>query len=159
MAHRDVSLENVFVTHDGIYKIGDFGLSTKANTKTSDFVANAQYMAPEVADQVSYSPVVADVWSLGILLFMLLAGAPLLEFASPTSQEFKTVRAMGCCVDPTKRLQSMAQLLNHSALLGLYSTTMSMMDRAMYYQSFGTQGSFSLRDDLSSSPQLATHSQ
>ncbi|KAI9908415.1 hypothetical protein PsorP6_004334 [Peronosclerospora sorghi] len=96
MAHRDVSLENVFVTHDGIYKIGDFGLSTKANTKTSDFVAKAQYMDPEVADQVIYSPVVADVLSLGILLFMLLTGASLLEFASPTSQEFKTVRAMGC---------------------------------------------------------------
>ncbi|KAI9905554.1 hypothetical protein PsorP6_013681 [Peronosclerospora sorghi] len=70
MAHRDVSLENVFVTHDGIYKkkFGDFGLSTKANTKTSDFVDKAQYMAPEVAAQVSYSPVVADVWSLGIFL-------------------------------------------------------------------------------------------
>ncbi|KAI9919372.1 hypothetical protein PsorP6_017359 [Peronosclerospora sorghi] len=184
MAHRDVSLENVFVTHDGIYKIGDFGLSTKANTKTSDFVDKAQYMAPEVADQVSYSPVVADVWSLGILLFMLLTGAPFLEFASPTIQEFKTVREMGCCgvlkswgmdyqlsaatmdllskmivFDPTKRLQSMAQVLNHSALLGLYSTTMSMMDSAMYYQSFATQGSFSPRDDLSSSRELATHAQ
>ncbi|KAI9921254.1 hypothetical protein PsorP6_001827 [Peronosclerospora sorghi] len=180
MAHRDVSLENAFVTHDGIYKIGDFGLSTKANTKTRDFVAKAQYMTPEVASQ----PRVADFWSLGILLFMLLTGAPLLEFASPTSQEFKTVRAMGCCgvlkswemdsqlsaatmdllskmlvFDPTKMLQSMAQVLNHSALLGLYSTTMSMMDRAMYYQSFGTQGSLSPRDDLSSSPQLATHAQ
>ncbi|KAI9909590.1 hypothetical protein PsorP6_014840 [Peronosclerospora sorghi] len=177
MAHRDVSLENVFATHDGIYKIGDFGLSTKANTKTSDFVAKEQYMAPEVAAQVSYSSVVAEVWSLGILLFMLLTGSPLLELASPTSQEFKTVRAMGCCgvlkswgmdsqisaatmellskmlvFDPTKRLQRIAQVLNDSALLGLYNTTMSMMDSAMYYQSFGTQGSFSPRDDLSSSP-------
>ncbi|KAI9915621.1 hypothetical protein PsorP6_008208 [Peronosclerospora sorghi] len=185
MAHRDVSLENVFVTHDGIYKIEDFGLFTKSNTKTSDFVDKEQYMAPELAAQVIYSPVVADVWSLGILLFMLLTGAPLLEFASsPTSQEFKTVRAMDCCgvlkswrmysqlsaatMDllskmlefyPTKRLQSVAQVRNHSALLGLYSTTMSMMDRAMYYQSFGTQDYFSLRDDLSSSPQLATHAQ
>ncbi|KAI9906577.1 hypothetical protein PsorP6_004732 [Peronosclerospora sorghi] len=138
MAHPDVSLDNVFVTHDGIYKIGDFGLSTKANTKTSDFVAKAQYVSPEVAAQVSYSPVVTDVWSLGIILFMLLTGAPLLEFASPTSQELKTVRAMGCCgvlkswrmdsqlsaatmdllskileFDLTKRLQSMAQVLNH----------------------------------------------
>ncbi|KAI9910336.1 hypothetical protein PsorP6_010768 [Peronosclerospora sorghi] len=144
MAHRDVSLENVFVTHDGMYKLGDFGLSTKANTKTSDFVGKAQYMAPEVAAQLSYSPVVADVWSLGILLFMLLTGAPLLELASPTRQEFETVRAMSCCgvlkswgmdsqlsaatmdllskmleFDPTKRLQSMAQVLNHSALRGL----------------------------------------
>ncbi|KAI9908370.1 hypothetical protein PsorP6_003088 [Peronosclerospora sorghi] len=141
---------------------------TKENTKTSDFVGNAQYMATEVAAQVSYIPVVADVWSLG--------GDPLLEFGSPTSQEFKTIRAMGCCgvlkswgmdsqlssatmdllskmleFDHTKRLQIMAQVLNHnrSALLGLYNTTMIMMDRAMYYQSFGTQVSFSPRDDLS----------
>ncbi|KAI9920818.1 hypothetical protein PsorP6_000495 [Peronosclerospora sorghi] len=33
--------------------------------------------------------------------------------------------------DPTKRQQSMAQVLNDSALLGFYSTTMSMMDRAI----------------------------
>ncbi|KAI9911043.1 hypothetical protein PsorP6_010936 [Peronosclerospora sorghi] len=164
----------------GFTKLGTLDLARKRIRKRATFTR----MTPEVAAQVSYSPVVADVWSLGILLVMLLTGAPLLELASPTSQEFKTVRAIGCCgvlkswgmdaqlsaatmdllskmleFDPTKRLQSMAQVLNHLALLGLYSTTMSMMDRAMYYQSFGTQDSFSPRDDLSSSPQLATHAQ
>ncbi|KAI9906388.1 hypothetical protein PsorP6_003374 [Peronosclerospora sorghi] len=80
MAHRDVSLEN-----------------QESEYENERLVAKAQYISLEVAAQVSYSPVVANVWSLGTLLFMLLTGAPLLEFASPTSQEFKTVRAMGCC--------------------------------------------------------------
>ncbi|POM72786.1 Protein Kinase, partial [Phytophthora palmivora] len=87
LAHRDVSLENVFVTRDGVYKLGDFGLSTRADTRASGCVGKTQYVAPEVVAEVSYDPVTADVWSLGILLFMLLTGAPLLEFASPVSPE------------------------------------------------------------------------
>ncbi|KAI9914804.1 hypothetical protein PsorP6_007251 [Peronosclerospora sorghi] len=139
----------------GFTKLGTLNLARKRIRKRLTFSSELQ-------------PLVADVWSLGILRFMLLTGAPLLEFASPASQEFKTVRAMGCRgvlkssgmdsqlsaatmdllskmleFDPTKRLQSMAQVLNHSALLGIYSTTMSMIDRAMYYQPFGTQDSLS----------------
>ncbi|CAH0478729.1 unnamed protein product [Peronospora belbahrii] len=142
IAHRDVSLENVFVTHDEVYKIGDFGLSTRADTRASGCVGKTQYVAPEVVVETSYDPVTADVWSLGILLFMLLTGAPLLEFASPDNPEFETIKTMGCCgvirswgmdtqlstsvmnllskmleFDPIKRLQNMAQVLSHPALL------------------------------------------
>ncbi|KUF80095.1 kinase protein [Phytophthora nicotianae] len=141
IAHRDVSLENVFVTRDGVYKIGDFGLSTRADRRASGCVGKTQYVAPEVVSEVSYDPVTADVWSLGILLFMLLTGAPLLEFASPTDPEFNTVKTVGCLgvlrswkmdtqlsaatldllskmleFDPVKRLQTMREVLNHPAL-------------------------------------------
>ncbi|EGZ18088.1 hypothetical protein PHYSODRAFT_503040 [Phytophthora sojae] len=143
IAHRDVSLENVFVTRDGVYKLGDFGLSTRADRPASGCVGKAQYAAPEVvAQRGSYDPVVADVWSLGILLFMLLTGAPLLELAAPGSPEFRTVRAVGCRgvlrswqmdaqlsaatmdlldkmlqFDPARRLQTMKEVLDHPALL------------------------------------------
>ncbi|KAE8881403.1 hypothetical protein PF005_g25312 [Phytophthora fragariae] len=142
IAHRDVSLENVFVTRDGVYKLGDFGLSTRADRPAGGCVGKAPYVAPEVVVQSSYDPVAADVWSLGILLFMLLTGAPLLEFAAPTSPEFRTVRAVGCRgvlrswrmdaqlsaatmdlldqmlqFDPTRRLQTMKDVLDHPALL------------------------------------------
>ncbi|KAG6617230.1 serine/threonine protein kinase [Phytophthora cinnamomi] len=142
IAHRDVSLENVFVTRDGVYKLGDFGLSTRADRRASGCVGKPQYVAPEVVAQRSYDPVAADVWSLGVLLFMLLTGAPLLEFAAPGSPELRTVRAVGCRgvlrswhmdaqlapetmdlldkmlqFDPACRLQSMRAVLAHPALL------------------------------------------
>eukprot|EP00644_Phytophthora_capsici_P015677 jgi/Phyca11/529523/estExt2_fgenesh1_pm.C_PHYCAscaffold_440031 len=141
IAHRDVSLENVFVSRDEVYKLGDFGLSTRADVRASGCVGKKQYVAPEVVAEASYDPVTADVWSLGILLFMLLTGAPLLEFASPSSPDFNTVKTVGCRgvlrswhmdsqlseetldllskmlqFDPTKRLQTMNEVLNHTAL-------------------------------------------
>ncbi|KAL4158559.1 hypothetical protein PRNP1_004335 [Phytophthora ramorum] len=144
IAHRDVSLENVFVTRDGGYKLGDFGLCTRADARASGCVGKKQYVAPEVVSESSYNPVTADVWSLGILLFMLLTGAPLLEFASPTSADFQRIKAQGCCgvleawhmdrqlsvetkdllakmleFEPRKRLQNMTQVLEHPALLGV----------------------------------------
>ncbi|KAL3657758.1 hypothetical protein V7S43_017334 [Phytophthora oleae] len=142
IAHRDVSLENVFVSRDEVYKLGDFGLSTRADARASGCVGKTQYVAPEVVAEASYDPVTADVWSLGILFFMLLTGAPLLEFASPASPEFNTVKSVGCRgvlrswhmdsqlseatldlmskmleFDPTRRLQTMNDVLNHPALL------------------------------------------
>ncbi|RLN60461.1 hypothetical protein BBJ28_00010240 [Nothophytophthora sp. Chile5] len=142
IAHRDVSLENVFVTRDGSYKLGDFGLSTRADTKASGCVGKTQYVAPEVVGEASYDPMTADVWSLGILLFMLVTGCPLLQFASPISSEFLAVKAMGCRgvlkawkmdtllsyatidllskmleFEPSKRLRNMTEVLNHPALL------------------------------------------
>ncbi|KAK1930278.1 putative cell cycle serine/threonine-protein kinase CDC5 [Phytophthora citrophthora] len=142
IAHRDVSLENVFVSRDEVYKLGDFGLSTRADVRASGCVGKAQYVAPEVVAEASYDPVTADVWSLGILFFMLLTGAPLLEFASPSNPEFNTVKTVGCRgvlrswnmdsqlseetldllsnmlqFDPIKRLQTMKEVLNHPALL------------------------------------------
>ncbi|EEY62054.1 protein kinase [Phytophthora infestans T30-4] len=141
IAHRDVSLENVFVTRDGVHKIGDFGLSTRADRRASGCVGKSQYVAPEVVAEASYDPVTADVWSLGIVLFMLLTGAPLLELASPADPEFNAIKALGCRgvlrswemdtqlstatldllskmleFDPIKRLQAMNRVLNHPAL-------------------------------------------
>ncbi|KAG7397420.1 hypothetical protein PHYBOEH_000774 [Phytophthora boehmeriae] len=146
IAHRDVSLENVFVTSDGSYKLGDFGLSTKADARATGCVGKTQYVAPEVVSETNYDPVRADVWSLGILLFMLLTGAPLLQFASPRNPEFESVKAMGCCgvlkswkmdallspttldlmskmveFDPSKRLKTMREVLQHPALLATSS--------------------------------------
>ncbi|OWZ19699.1 Protein kinase [Phytophthora megakarya] len=142
LAHRDVSLENVFVTRDGVCKLGDFGLSTRADSRASGCVGKPQYVAPEVVAAASYDPVTADVWSLGVLLFMLLTGAPLLEFASPANPEFHHVQAVGCrgileawhvadqlsemtldlldkmlAFDPNERLQTMTDVLNHPAML------------------------------------------
>ncbi|ETK95277.1 CAMK/CAMKL protein kinase [Phytophthora nicotianae CJ01A1] len=76
VAHRDLSLENVLLK-DGQVKICDFGLSADANKLSSDVVGKYYYMAPEIAQGAVYDPKKADVWSLGVLLFILLTGSPL----------------------------------------------------------------------------------
>jgi len=76
LCHRDLKLENILL-HDSDYrhlKIIDFGLAKKFDDKTrfSDLVGTAYYMAPEVLDQDYGSKV--DLWSLGIIAFMVLGG-------------------------------------------------------------------------------------
>ena len=95
VAHRDLSLENVFV-RDGLCKIGDFGLSTSATHLCTDRVGKAYYMAPEVVrGGEPYDPMAADVWSLGIVFFVLLTGSPLTPLASATEKAFNVFQSVG----------------------------------------------------------------
>lgn len=88
IAHRDVSLENVLL-RNGVCKISDFGLATDADrTCKNDVVGKAYYMAPEVVAGKAYSPVYADMWSLGIVLFVMLTGSPLVHRASENETGF-----------------------------------------------------------------------
>lgn len=88
IAHRDLSLENVLLSHQGTCKIADFGLSTDATKPSRDYVGKEFYMAPEVVARESYDPKKADVWSIGIMWFMMLTGSPLLTIASPSEKGY-----------------------------------------------------------------------
>lgn len=95
LAHRDLSLENTLLS-GGTCKIADFGLSTEANRACVDRVGKAYYMAPEVvAPGVAYDPKAADVWSLGILMFVLVTGSPLVALASVDNPAFLSYRKFG----------------------------------------------------------------
>ncbi|EAR91942.2 Serine/Threonine kinase domain protein (macronuclear) [Tetrahymena thermophila SB210] len=76
--HRDLKLENVLI-QDGIIKIADFGLAKKLdNSPTStkehlarSFCGTKAYLAPEVL-MGNYYDYKVDIWSLGVLLFVML---------------------------------------------------------------------------------------
>ncbi|KAM7265576.1 hypothetical protein ACFE04_003259 [Oxalis oulophora] len=77
--HRDLKPENfLFVNkdEDSALKAIDFGLSIffKPGDVFSDVVGSPYYVAPEVLKK-SYGPE-ADVWSAGVILYILLAGVP-----------------------------------------------------------------------------------
>jgi hypothetical protein len=78
VVHRDVSPHNVMLTTEGRVLLLDFGvaLARERNTKTSQGTIKGKlaYMAPEQLDP-SRGPVTAraDVWSLGVVLWELLA--------------------------------------------------------------------------------------
>ncbi|ETK77503.1 serine/threonine protein kinase, partial [Phytophthora nicotianae] len=95
IAHRDVSLENVLM-RNGVCKISDFGLATDAQrTCKNDVVGKASYMAPEVVAGEDYSAVLADMWSLGIVLFVMLTGSPLVHIASENENAFAAFLQLG----------------------------------------------------------------
>ncbi|KAL3658658.1 hypothetical protein V7S43_016294 [Phytophthora oleae] len=95
IAHRDVSLENVLVRH-GVCKLSDFGLSTDVErTCENEPVGKAYYMAPEVVAGEAYSAVRADMWSLGIVLFIMLTGSPLVQCASESRKDYTGFLQLG----------------------------------------------------------------
>jgi len=87
--HRDLKLENLFLTKDGLVKILDFGLakltyqdgegsaSARVSSATGPFqvLGTAGYMSPE---QVQAQPVDqrADVFAFGVVLYEMLFGKP-----------------------------------------------------------------------------------
>jgi len=71
--HRDIKPENIMLAKSGAIRLIDFGLSKTADKKKLSTVAGTPYyMAPEVLDG-DYGPK-ADIWSLGVLLYVLVSG-------------------------------------------------------------------------------------
>ncbi|XP_061590940.1 serine/threonine-protein kinase 33 [Cololabis saira] len=87
IVHRDLKLENILLKNsldedDGTFdiKVADFGLSVKTggvgiNNIRTDACGTLIYMAPEMMSGRGYSHW-CDVWSIGVIMFMLLCGEP-----------------------------------------------------------------------------------
>jgi eukaryotic-like serine/threonine-protein kinase len=78
LVHRDVKPQNVLLSGDGDVKVTDFGIARSLHvehgvTQTGTVLGTGEYLAPE---QASGKPVSAatDVYSLGVVLWELLAG-------------------------------------------------------------------------------------
>jgi len=75
IVHRDVKAANVFLTKRGIAKLGDFGVSRQLDASValaSTRVGTPYYLAPEIFEGRPYGRA-ADVWSLGVLFYEILA--------------------------------------------------------------------------------------
>ena len=70
--HRDIKPANIFVSNNGDYKLGDFGVAkTMERTSGGTKIGTYDYMAPEVYRGLPYGSTV-DIYSLGLVLYWLL---------------------------------------------------------------------------------------
>ncbi|KAI9739683.1 MAG: hypothetical protein M1834_006401 [Cirrosporium novae-zelandiae] len=75
--HRDLKLENILLDKHENVKLCDFGFTREYEGKTNylqTFCGTVCYSAPEMLKGEKYAGEKVDVWSLGIILFALLAG-------------------------------------------------------------------------------------
>lgn len=73
--HRDIKPDNIFISPNGDYKLGDFGIARQMERTMGNLSKKGtfNYMAPEVYKGSDYNSSV-DIYSLGIVMYRLLNG-------------------------------------------------------------------------------------
>ncbi|XP_035784206.1 testis-specific serine/threonine-protein kinase 6-like [Anopheles albimanus] len=88
IAHRDLKCDNILINGRHELLVGDFGFAKRCwdtlgqpvatdgelrpHNWSETFCGSVAYAAPEVIMAQPYDPMVADIWSLGVVLFVLL---------------------------------------------------------------------------------------
>ncbi|CAE6512480.1 unnamed protein product [Rhizoctonia solani] len=138
VVHRDLKIENILISHTGNIKIIDFGLSNLYNPEDhlSTFCGSLYFAAPELLNAKVYTGPEVDVWSFGVVLYVLVCGKvpfddqsmPALHakikrglFDSPMwlSQECKHILSRMLVTNPTARAP-LSEVLNHPWMVRSY---------------------------------------
>jgi CRP-like cAMP-binding protein len=99
--YRDLKPENLLLTEKGHIKLTDMGLAKFVIGKTYTTCGTPDYFAPEVIASVGHTNAV-DWWTLGVLVFELMAGNPPFESAYPMQIYAKVTKGIGKVTFPPK---------------------------------------------------------
>jgi len=138
IVHRDLKPENILYANerdDAPLKVADFGLARQlsGNEMMKTACGTPGYVAPEILKNKGYSSGAVDIWSAGVILYILLCGFPPFyeeelpalfdqilharyDFPSPwwdkISKSAKDLVNAMLTIDPEKRLTA-KQVMNH----------------------------------------------
>lgn len=115
IAHRDLTLENVMYSRSGVCKLIDFGMSLRLPRVSNDesigddganddrhrpvlmippqgTCGKPNYIAPEVMENTTFfHPQKSDIWSLGVMLFIMLTGVPPVAVAYDLDDRYRLI--------------------------------------------------------------------
>ncbi|XP_069732671.1 serine/threonine-protein kinase SIK2 [Phaenicophaeus curvirostris] len=135
IVHRDLKAENLLLDNNMNIKIADFGFGNfyKSGEPLTTWCGSPPYAAPEVFEGQQYEGPQLDIWSMGVVLYVLVCGA--LPFDGPTlpilrqrvlegrfripyfmSEECEHLIRRMLVLDPSKRL-TIAQIKEHKWML------------------------------------------
>ena len=77
MIFRDLKPQNLLVNAKGEIKLADFGFARfmKNRDLSKTFCGSAAYAAPELLQGIPYIGPIADIWSLGVILYIMICSS------------------------------------------------------------------------------------
>ncbi|AOW06383.1 spindle assembly checkpoint kinase [Yarrowia lipolytica] len=98
--HRDIKPENILLHFNDTIKISDFGWSVHApSNRRSTLCGTMDYLPPEIVQSRPYDKNV-DVWSLGILMYEFLCGAPPFEEPGGAQATYRRIVKLDLRIPP-----------------------------------------------------------
>ncbi|KAL2818271.1 hypothetical protein BJX63DRAFT_68455 [Aspergillus granulosus] len=131
IVHRDLKIENILISKTGDIKIIDFGLSNLFSPRSllKTFCGSLYFAAPELLQARQYTGPEVDVWSFGIVLYVLVCGKVpfddqsmpklhakikqgVFEYPPGLTTECRHIISRMLVTDPKQRA-SLAEIMNH----------------------------------------------
>ena len=113
ICHRNIRTEHILFDKNNRPKIVGFGYSSfyESNKVIEGAYGSLCYACPEIIDEMPYNPELADVWSLGVILYVLICGY--LPFSDEDDNKNKILISNGKIDFPKEISNKLKDLLRH----------------------------------------------